>query len=450
MALESEYVSMHLHDWIDLIFGYKQRGENAKEAHNLFYYLTYEDAVNIDSIKDPVQKDAVLQQIAQFGQTPIQLFTAKHPRRDPPVHAIRRSLISFADPPSFSSPNLPSTPITKSHSIWKISHTRDGLILFQGGPLFRVTSVQMSAKASEKSTSPMDYVFSFSLPFRVYDGCFLPLDFSVGWAQNSKSPFCPVYTISDEEFSQVLFLMANPFDYSLAVHSVVSSALERSHFETNDVKSLKFIHPTLSRELCMNRIQICRGHHDSITCIAVDSGLKFVATGSKDCTVRLWSTLITETVSDHRSPTSTRKSISISMEEPKVLRGHVHPINALAVDSDIGISVSSSIRPLEGTCLIHNIRNGVATNIIEIPHGSIPNLIRISIEGFIVFYSEMNNFVHVCDCNGRRWKNLNYGSEVLEHSGRFSRITCLILDKSGSLIASGDSHGNLFVRRVFE
>jgi len=138
------------------------------------------------------------------------------------------------------------------------------------------------------------------------------------------------------------------------------------------------------------------------------------------------------------------------MEEPKVLRGHVHPINALAVDSDIGISVSSSIRPLEGTCLIHNIRNGVATNIIEIPHGSIPNLIRISIEGFIVFYSEMNNFVHVCDCNGRRWKNLNYGSEVLEHSGRFSRITCLILDKSGSLIASGDSHGNLFVRRVFD
>lgn len=33
-ALESEYVSRHLHLWIDLIFGYKQRGEEAIKANN--------------------------------------------------------------------------------------------------------------------------------------------------------------------------------------------------------------------------------------------------------------------------------------------------------------------------------------------------------------------------------------------------------------------------------
>ncbi|KAI7814560.1 protein FAN isoform X1 [Triplophysa rosa] len=80
-ALESQYVSEHLHEWIDLIFGYKQRGSEAVAAHNVFHPLTYEGGVDCDSIEDPDQKIAMLTQILEFGQTPRQLFTTPHPQR---------------------------------------------------------------------------------------------------------------------------------------------------------------------------------------------------------------------------------------------------------------------------------------------------------------------------------------------------------------------------------
>lgn len=38
------------------MFGYKQQGEEAKLAKNVFHHLTYEGAVDIDTITDPVIK----------------------------------------------------------------------------------------------------------------------------------------------------------------------------------------------------------------------------------------------------------------------------------------------------------------------------------------------------------------------------------------------------------
>eukprot|EP01104_Vermistella_antarctica_P008506 TRINITY_DN212_c0_g5_i5.p1 TRINITY_DN212_c0_g5~~TRINITY_DN212_c0_g5_i5.p1 ORF type:complete len:1247 (-),score=410.29 TRINITY_DN212_c0_g5_i5:2155-5895(-) len=82
-ALESDYVSANLHNWIDLIFGYKQRGAEAVRHDNLFYHLTYEGAVDLDAITDPVERESLQAQINEFGQTPSQLFTHPHPRRLP-------------------------------------------------------------------------------------------------------------------------------------------------------------------------------------------------------------------------------------------------------------------------------------------------------------------------------------------------------------------------------
>jgi hypothetical protein len=80
-ALESDYVSAHLHEWIDLIFGFKQQGTPAQEAANVFHHLFYEGAVNIDEIDDPLKRNAIIGFINNFGQIPKQLFKRPHPAK---------------------------------------------------------------------------------------------------------------------------------------------------------------------------------------------------------------------------------------------------------------------------------------------------------------------------------------------------------------------------------
>lgn len=133
-ALESDIVSKSLHLWIDLIFGYKQRGDEAIKAKNckyknisslpsilyyiievyyyyllyyyqldiylytsihiyiyicissiihisVFYYLCYEGSIDLDSLSDVNQRHALEVQIMEFGQIPKQVFMVPHPQR---------------------------------------------------------------------------------------------------------------------------------------------------------------------------------------------------------------------------------------------------------------------------------------------------------------------------------------------------------------------------------
>ncbi|KAK7881271.1 hypothetical protein WMY93_029680 [Mugilogobius chulae] len=181
-ALESQFVSEHLHEWIDLIFGYKQRGSEAIAAHNVFHPLTYEGGIDCDSIEDPDERIAMLTQILEFGQTPTQLFTSPHPQRiTPRFHNITRSP-SISSPGSELSPaspggdssfedlteesrklawaNMGNLKLLSSHKIHKeavtgITVTRDGSAIFS-------TSQDSTLKMFSKELKDFQRSMSFS------------------------------------------------------------------------------------------------------------------------------------------------------------------------------------------------------------------------------------------------------------------------------------------------
>lgn len=76
-ALESDYVSQNICQWIDLVFGYKQKGKASVLAINVFHPATY-FGMDVSAVEDPVQRRALETMIKTYGQTPRQLFQSAH------------------------------------------------------------------------------------------------------------------------------------------------------------------------------------------------------------------------------------------------------------------------------------------------------------------------------------------------------------------------------------
>ncbi|EAX98401.1 Beige/BEACH domain containing protein [Trichomonas vaginalis G3] len=80
--LESEYVSQHINGWIDLIWGYNSRGENAVKHNNVFKQEMYDSAWTEKTLNNSRQRSEIEATLCHVGQMCPQLFFHPHPLRN--------------------------------------------------------------------------------------------------------------------------------------------------------------------------------------------------------------------------------------------------------------------------------------------------------------------------------------------------------------------------------
>ena len=72
---------LNINKWINLVFGYLQRGEKAEEHHNIFMAQSYENMVKIDKNVDVDERNALMR-LVEVGITPKQIFKKETSQRN--------------------------------------------------------------------------------------------------------------------------------------------------------------------------------------------------------------------------------------------------------------------------------------------------------------------------------------------------------------------------------
>ncbi|KAL7108777.1 hypothetical protein ACP275_06G135100 [Erythranthe tilingii] len=349
MALESEHVSEHLHEWIDLIFGYKQRGKEAIQANNVFFYITYEGTVDIDKISDPVQQRAAQDQISYFGQTPSQLLTTPHMKRMPLADVLHMQTI-FRNPREVK-PYMVPYPERCNLPASAIHASSDSLIIVDvNAPAAHIAQHKWQPNTPDGQGAP--FLFEHGKPDAgAAGGAFMRM---------FKGPT----TSGSEEWH---FPQALAFPTSgIRSSAIVSITCDKEIITGGHVdNSIKLISADGAKTL-----EVARGHFGPVTCLSISPDSNYLVTGSRDTTLIVWRihrssiSRSSEPSSNPGTPTSItgnnlasdRNSKSRRIEGPvHVLRGHLSEVTCCAVSSDLGIVASCSN---SSDVLIHSIRRG--------------------------------------------------------------------------------------------
>ncbi|XP_060740179.1 WD repeat and FYVE domain-containing protein 3 isoform X1 [Tachysurus vachellii] len=290
-ALECDYVSAHLHEWIDLIFGYKQQGPPAVEAVNVFHHLFYEGQVDIYNINDPLKETATIGFINNFGQIPKQLFKKPHPPKRV------RSKSNGEIPSMAASVNSTADKIFFHH----LDNLRPSLAPVKElkEPVGQIVSTDKGILAVEqnKVLVPPAWNKTFAWGYA---------DLSCRLANYESDKAVIVYECLSEWAQILCAICPNP---KLVITGGTSTAI--CVWETS---------PSKEKAKTLTLKQALLGHTDAVTCLTASSAYHIVVSGSRDRTCIIWDL----------------NKLSFVTQ----LRGHRAPVSALCINELTGDIVS--------------------------------------------------------------------------------------------------------------